>query len=416
MACGAYQYGWTRQDYSQLAHAFVAGHFIECSTYVTGGNFSGFKAILKNCKDLAFPIVEMEKSGEFIVTRQKYGDGFVTEGQCSGLCLCNTSAALLGLTSIETCKAQLLYEIQGPYYYNSDVVAVLDQIKVVQAGQNRVYGMAHLHCHELYLICYRRVTDVGYRRPPPTTKVGITAQGGYQAEVHYFLCGLDIAEKAEMLETQIRHLLDASKYHQLVFRTSGSCAPNPSSQDSATVDFRIFAQAKEESALSSANFFRPCTDTIMQSYPGATFAVDTRQAQPRPYYEYWVTLLSQGAAKHVAHVPQKAVSIPIPAPSDTEDFLYKQPSYETSDPVALDSFGPTTTAPIGYVVHARSGDKGSDANVGFFVRHADEWDWLRSLLTVDKVKQLLGHDYVGNEIFRFELPDIRGKSYFHRVF
>ena len=176
-----------------------------------------------------------------------------------------------------------------------------------------------------------------------------------------------------MLETQIRELLDASKFHQLVFRTSGSCAPNPSSQDSATVDFRVFAQAKEGSALSTANFFRPCTDTIMQSYPGATFAVDARQAQPQPYYEYWVALLSQSEAKHVAHTPHKGISIPVPAPTDTEDFLYQQPSYETESPVAQDTFGATTTAPLGYVVHARSGDKGSDANVGFFVRHADEW-------------------------------------------
>lgn len=117
MACAAYHYGWSRQDYSQLAHAFVAGHFIECSTYVTGGNFSGFKAILNHCTDLGFPIIEMEDSGEFIVTKQKSGDGLVT---------------------VETCKAQLLYEIQGPYYYNSDVVAVLDQIKMVQVGPDRV--------------------------------------------------------------------------------------------------------------------------------------------------------------------------------------------------------------------------------------------------------------------------------------
>ena len=38
-------------------------------------------------------------------------------------------------------------------------------------------------------------------------------------------------------------------------------------------------------------------------------------------------------------------------------------------------------------------------------------DWLRSILTVDKVKQLLGHDYVGNDIFRFELPNIWGKFF-----
>jgi hypothetical protein len=95
----------------------VAGHFIECSTYVTGGNFSGFKSLSGKFLDLAFPIVEIEANGEFVVTKQQNRDGLVTA---------------------DTCKAQLLYEIQGPYYYNSDVVAVLDNIKITQVGENRV--------------------------------------------------------------------------------------------------------------------------------------------------------------------------------------------------------------------------------------------------------------------------------------
>lgn len=253
------------------------------------------------------------------------------------------------------------------------------------------------------------MTNVGYLRPPPTTKVGITAQGGYQAEVHYFLCGLDIAEKAAMVEKQIRSLLDESRYHTLVFRTNGSCPEDPSDQDAATVDLRIFAQSTDKSALSLQNFFRPCTDTIMQSYPGATFATDARQAEPKPYYEYWVALISLASAKHTVVLPHKGTSIEIPPPTDTEDFLYEQPSYETTKPVDLYSFGPTVKAPIGHVVHARSGDKGSDANVGFFVRNQDEWDWLRSLLTVDKIKDMLGSDYKGGKIHRFELPSIWGK-------
>ena len=136
---------------------------------------------------------------------------------------------------------------------------------------------------------------------------------------------------------------------------------------------------------------------------------DLRQVVPKPYYEYWVALLSQGAAKHIARISHKGASIRIPAPVDTEEFLYKQPSYATVFPATLDAFGVTTSAPLGYVMHARSGDKGSDANIGIFVRHADKWDWLRSVLTVDKMKQLLGNNYTGNDIFRFELPKIWGK-------
>lgn len=255
-----------------------------------------------------------------------------------------------------------------------------------------------------------RVTNVGFAKPPPTTKVGITAKGGFQAEAHYFLCGLDIEEKAAMVEAQVRHALDESKFHCLKFRTNGRSPENPSSQDAATVDLRIFAQATEEASLSTENFFRPVTDTIMQSYPGATFAVDARQALPKPYYEYWVALLPQIATRHICHLPFKGKEITIETPSDTENFIYEQPTYNTKDPLDLSSLGPTTVAPLGYIVHARSGDKGSDCNVGFFVRSVDEWDWLRSVLSVEKVRELLGRDDTGKPIYRFELPNIWGMS------
>jgi hypothetical protein len=117
IGCAAFHHGWRREDYKQLAHAFVAGHFIECSTYVTGGNFSGFKNLPGKSLNLGFPVVEMEADGQFYVTKQQDRDGMIT---------------------IDTCKAQLLYEIQGPLYYNSDVVAVLDNIKIEQAGKDRV--------------------------------------------------------------------------------------------------------------------------------------------------------------------------------------------------------------------------------------------------------------------------------------
>ena len=41
------------------------------------------------------------------------------------------------------------------------------------------------------------------------------------------------------------------------------------------------------------------------------------------------------------------------------------------------------------------------------MRHDDEWDWLRSILTIDKIKFLLEDEYVGGQIERFEIPGIR---------
>lgn len=66
----------------------------------------------------------MEANGEFVVTKQKNKDGIVT---------------------VNTCKSQLLYEIQGPYYYNPDVVAVLNDVKIEAVGENRV-SVPHSFC------------------------------------------------------------------------------------------------------------------------------------------------------------------------------------------------------------------------------------------------------------------------------
>lgn len=42
----------------------------------------------------------------------------------------------------------------------------------------------------------------------------------------------------------------------------------------------------------------------------------------------------------------------------------------------------------------------TDGNVGFFVRQEDEYEWLKSLLTIDKIKQLLGPEYNGKGVDR----------------
>ena len=155
-------HGWKREQLQELANAFVAGHLIECSNYVCGGNFTGFKSLEgRNWVDIGYPIAEISGDGQVVVTKSK-GSG--------------------GEVSSQTCTSQLLYEIQGPWYYNSDVTAVLDGIWFEQLGPDRV-----------------ALRGVKGELPPSTTKVGLTAKGGYQAEVHWFPCGLDIPEKARML-------------------------------------------------------------------------------------------------------------------------------------------------------------------------------------------------------------------------
>jgi hypothetical protein len=85
---------------------------------------------------------------------------------------------------------------------------------------------------------------------------------------------------------------------------------------------------------------------------------------------------------------------------------FEQSSYPPTNPVSLDSFGPTKAVPLGRIVLGRAGDKGSNCNAGFFVRNEDEWDWLRSLLSTETFIRLMAKEYRGQKIDRMEFPNI----------
>lgn len=374
---------------------------IECSNYVCGGNFSGFKSLEHlphgGWSDIGYPIAEISSNGSVVITKQKNSGGAVT---------------------VDTCTAQLLYEIQGPWYYNSDVTAVLNEIFFEQLSSNRValHGVRSLP-------------------PPPTTKVGITARGGFQAEASWFLTGLDVPEKARMLEAQLRRNLAPyiPNYTTLSFSLLGSAAPDADNQNAATATFRIFAQARDSSSIAPQKFLRLIIDNIMQGYPGATFHLDFRQGIPKPYFEYYVTLIPQSSVKHAMHLQTRWLEIyldvPIPPPRITKTFPDRQSSQATArNPVDLSAepFGPTQRVPLGTLVHARSGDKGSDCNCGFWISRRgwhslfqETYDWLRSLLSTATIKTLLGREYNPTrypkiEIECFELPNLGAVHFLFR--
>ena len=226
-----------------------------------------------------------------------------------------------------------------------------------------------------------------------------------------------------MAEDQIKYELGPSrlsKFTCLKFMRNGDSPIDARNQDIATVDFRIFAQSKDRDLLKMRNpsgFFRISMVNFLMSCPGASLGNDMRQAEGKPFYEYWPALLPQSEVMHRVHLlfGGKEV-IDMPAPTKMEKHQRQQASYETEHPVDLGKFGEMVRAPLGKIVLGRSGDKASDCNVGFFVRPSpnDEvWDWLRTTLTIDKIKELLGPEEVHKfgkpelRVDRFEMPGIR---------
>ena len=112
-----YWHSWSDTDYDRLAGALIAGHLIECSAYVTGGNFSGFTEYDQEIFiEPGFPISEIESNGTCTITKHG-GTG--------------------GIINVDTVRCQFLYELQGSIYLNSDVKAYLNDVKIEQVGKDR---------------------------------------------------------------------------------------------------------------------------------------------------------------------------------------------------------------------------------------------------------------------------------------
>ena len=119
MGAAQWWHGWSDDHLDELAGALLAGHLIECSTYVTGANFAGFdKYDTNSLLNLGLPIAEVAANGECVITKHDRLNGIVTE---------------------ETVKCQLLYELQGNIYLNSDVKADITNVALKSVGENRVH-------------------------------------------------------------------------------------------------------------------------------------------------------------------------------------------------------------------------------------------------------------------------------------
>jgi len=105
-------------DWTALGRLAVMGHLMECSTHVTGGNFSGPWWDLKGLDSIGFPIAEVDDNAQTLLTKPR-GSG--------------------GLVSRDTVKEQLLYEVGDPArYLTPDVVADMTSVQLTDCGDDRV--------------------------------------------------------------------------------------------------------------------------------------------------------------------------------------------------------------------------------------------------------------------------------------
>ncbi|REF31465.1 acyclic terpene utilization AtuA family protein [Calidifontibacter indicus] len=360
------RFGWGTTDYDQIAGAMAAGHIIECGTQATGGNFAFFNRADGWLDDLArpgFPIAEIHEDGSFVITKHDGTGGFVT---------------------VDTVLSQLLYEVQGARYAGPDAVLRLDSLRLEQEGPDRVL-----------------VSGAEGEAPPPQLKVSCTSLGGFRNELTFVLTGLDIDDKAAFVRRQVEDAL-AVRPAELDWTLSRTDHEDPDTQERAAARLTLVARDPDEKTVGRA-LSGAAVEMALATYPGCFLTAPpsggTAYGVFKPGY------VDQGVPRHIA-VLDDGSTVRIPAPPQT------QPLEPTTDdaPVFPEDFGDTVRRPLGTIAGARSGDKGGNANVGVWVHSEDEFRWLDSFLTVEKLQELLP-ETAPLRVERTRLPNLRAINF-----
>ncbi|TDW71263.1 acyclic terpene utilization AtuA family protein [Kribbella pratensis] len=342
----AAHHGWKRTQYDELAGAVVAGHVIECGCQATGGNYAFFSEI-RDFGRPGFPIAEIHADGSSVITKHDNTGGAVT---------------------IDTVKAQLLYEITGARYAGPDVTARLDTIELSMDGPDRI-----------------KISGVRGEAPPPTYKVSLNSVGGFRNEVDFVLTGLQLEQKAELVQQQLEQALP-QRPAELKWSLAWTEKPNAESEEEASVFLRCAVKDPDPKVVGRA-FSSAAVELALASYPG--FHVTAPPGDGSPYGVFRAGYVDIHEVEHVVVLPDGTRTVVEPA-AETQP-LAPVDDIEEPMPLLQLSSGPPRTreVPLGRIAGARSGDKGGDANVGVWVRDEKAWRWLAHTLTVSLFKQLL---------------------------
>jgi len=317
-------------------------------------------------KNIGFPIAEIYENGSFVITKHP-GTG--------------------GLVSVGTVTAQLLYEIRESTYLTPDVSVRFDTINIKQEKQNRVL-----------------VT--GTRGEPPTenAKVCINTFGGYRNSMTVILTGLDIEEKAKIVEETIFETLGGKDSFAVAdVQLIRSDKTNSKTNEEALAYLRILVMDSDPNKVGRF-FSSKFVELALASIPG--FTLTAPPAKETPIICHWPTLISEKHIQQKIFVSGKEFIVE--SVLSDYDVLKCSPIKVKTINIAKDKM---TNMPLGRIFATRSGDKGGNANLGIWGKTPEEFAYLNKFLTIDKLKELLP-DISEFQIERYELPNLFALNFY----
>lgn len=382
----AHHFGWSLTDWDRLAGATVAGHLIECGVQVTGGISTDWLE-MPDTADLSFPIVEVADDGSCVVTKPADTGGCVDE---------------------RTVKEQLVYEIGNPdEYLSPDVTVSFLSLSVEDLGDDRV-----------------RVSGARGRPAPATLKVSATYRDGFRAAGTLTIFGRDAVTKArragEIVLQRVRNAGFELRDSFIECLGTGAAVPVvPSRIDESQYLETVLRIAVEAADRAAVECFARELMPLVTAGPQGTTGYAEGRPHPKPVFRYWpclierdlvharVELVSEGAKLRRIPIVQRAGGRQPPDQSGTVA--------NSSDEILrglTPSGSPHVVAPqrLGDLAYARSGDKGTGANIGVIARTPEDYDTLVAQLTAERVAEFFGPMGV-TEVLRYELPNLHALNF-----
>jgi hypothetical protein len=192
-----------------------------------------------------------------------------------------------------------------------------------------------------------------------------------------------------------------SQFAMVDVRLLGPEISDPATNDEALSYLRVAVMDPDAEKV-GRRFSGAAVELALSSYPG--FFLTTPPGEATAYAVFWPATIP-------AHlVPMRVVmddrewevsSVPPGAKSQASSLKSQASDSErhAMDPASL------TRVPLGSIAGARSGDKGGNANVGFWVRTSEQYRWMEQYLTTDRLHTLMP-EANGLEIDRYELPNL----------
>ena len=375
VAACIHHFGWTDADLDRLAGATVAGHLVECGTQVTGGISTDWLAI-PDATHIGFPIVDVAEDGSCVVSKPRRTGGCVTEW---------------------TVKEQLVYEIGDPKNYLSpDVTVSFSSLRVEELTTDRV-----------------RVSGALGKPPTQKYKVSATLRDGFRSAGTLTIVGRDAAQKARRCgELVLQRIRDAGfELRDSVIEClgSGACADgvlgSPGPADPSAFNEIVLRVAVEADSKEAVERFSRELMPLITAGPQGTTGYAEGRPRVHPMIRYWPCLIARDAVN---------TNVEIISTAGTE--LTSDPQLIRADPMApapgIDAAGKShirtgasTDGSQGHrsvdidtkvslthlhdIALARSGDKGTGANIGVIARSAEVWEFLQHWLTAERVSEFL---------------------------